>query len=201
MYAIIETGGKQYRVEPGDTLDVERIATDNPDPIEFDRVLAVSDGDDLRLGTPLLDGAVVSAQLVKQFRGKKLVVFKMKRRKGYRLKKGHRQELTRVRIVDIKAGAEPKAKAAPAEPEAKAEAAPAKAKAVAEPKAKPKAKAKAEAAETEAKPKAKAKAKPKAKPKAKAEAAETEAKPKAKAKPKPKPKAKPKAKPSEEATE
>ncbi|OVE82599.1 50S ribosomal protein L21 [bacterium M21] len=103
MYAIIETGGKQYKVQAGDVVDLELLEVAEDNTIEFDKVLAVSGDDELKVGTPIVEGAKVTAELVDHIRGKKLVVFKMKRRKGYRKKKGHRQELTRVRIVDIQA--------------------------------------------------------------------------------------------------
>lgn len=101
MYAIIETGGKQYKVQPGDVVDLERLEIGEDDTVEFDKVLAVSKDDKLNVGAPVLEGAKVTAELIENLRGKKLVVFKMKKRKGYRRKNGHRQELTRVRIVDI----------------------------------------------------------------------------------------------------
>jgi large subunit ribosomal protein L21 len=103
MYAIIKTGGKQYRVEPGDVIDIETIAGSPEDEIDFDQVLAVSDGESVTFGTPLVEGAKVSARLVDQRRGKKLVVFKKKRRKGYAKKQGHRQNLSRIEILDIQA--------------------------------------------------------------------------------------------------
>ncbi len=102
MYAIIETGGKQYKVQPGDVIDLERLEVGEDNTVEFDKVLAVSDDNDLQIGSPILEGATVAAELVDQLRGKKLIVFKMKKRKGYRRKQGHRQELSRVRIVEIK---------------------------------------------------------------------------------------------------
>lgn len=105
MYALIETGGKQYRVAPGDVLDVERLA-DAGEPgaaVEFDRVLLVSGDDGVTVGSPTVEGAVVKASVVDQVRGSKVRVFKMKRRKGYRRTRGHRQELLRVRIEDISA--------------------------------------------------------------------------------------------------
>ncbi len=101
MYAIIETGGKQYKVQAGDVLDLERLDVGEDNTVEFDKVLAVSDDNDMKVGTPHLEGAKVTAELVEQCRGKKLIVFKMKRRKGYRRKNGHRQELSKVKIVDI----------------------------------------------------------------------------------------------------
>lgn len=104
MYAVIETGGKQYRVEPGDVLDVERLSETGDDgSVQFDRVLLVGDDDGVRVGTPVVDGASVKASLVRETRGPKIRIFKYKRRKGYRRTKGHRQELHRVRIDDIQA--------------------------------------------------------------------------------------------------
>ena len=107
MYAVIETGGKQYRVEPGDVIDIERLPlpaeadADSADFV-FDRVLMVGGGDDdARVGAPGLDGASVAATRLRDVRGPKLIVFKRKRRKGYRRKNGHRQNLLRVRIGDI----------------------------------------------------------------------------------------------------
>ena len=102
MYAIIETGGKQYKVQPGDILDIERLDLQDDDTVEFDNVLAVADDNGLKVGSPKLQGATVAAELIDHHRGKKLVVFKRKRRKGMRRKNGHRQELTKVKIVEIK---------------------------------------------------------------------------------------------------
>jgi large subunit ribosomal protein L21 len=102
MYAVIETGGKQYRVQQGDVIDVERQAEVGDDgAVQFDRVLMVGGEDDVQLGTPTVEGAVVKASLVDEVRGPKVRVFKMKRRKGYRRTRGHRQNLLRVRIDDI----------------------------------------------------------------------------------------------------
>ena len=107
MYAVIETGGKQYRVQPGDVIDVERLpeaSEDSPD-IVFDRVLMVGgDEDGIQLGEPVLAGAQVDGVRLADVRGPKLTIFKMKRRKGYRRKRGHRQDLIRVRIDGIRAG-------------------------------------------------------------------------------------------------
>ncbi len=101
MYAVIETGGKQYRVTPGDVIDIERIAaTDDSDDLVFDRVLMVA-GDEVRVGAPVVEGATVTATRVDEVRGRKIVVFKKKRRKGYRRTNGHRQDLLRVRIGEI----------------------------------------------------------------------------------------------------
>ncbi len=104
MYAVIETGGKQYRVEPGDVVDVERFeVTGKSKKVEFDRVLMVRDDKNTQLGTPVVEGASVSATLVDEVRAPKILVFKFKRRKGYRRLAGHRQDLMRVRIDKIKA--------------------------------------------------------------------------------------------------
>jgi large subunit ribosomal protein L21 len=105
MYAIIETGGKQYKVQAGDVVDVELVDAAEDGSVTFESVLAIGSGDGgVTVGTPRVEGASVSGELVENFRGKKLVVFKMKRRQGYRKKKGHRQSLSRVRIVDINQG-------------------------------------------------------------------------------------------------
>ena len=100
MYAVIETGGKQYRVSEGDVIDVERIANDNGNVV-FDQVLACGNGTDVTVGSPTVDGASVTGELIEDLRGPKIFVFKMKRRKGYRNKTGHRQELTRVKITAV----------------------------------------------------------------------------------------------------
>lgn len=103
MYAVIETGGKQYRVQKGDVLDVERLAgASNEQEVVFDRVLLIGDGDDIKVGSPVVDGASVSGEFLGDVRGPKITVFKFKRRKQYRRKNGHRQDLHRVRIQDIK---------------------------------------------------------------------------------------------------
>ena len=101
MYAVIATGGKQYRVEKDDVIDIERINGEVGTELTFDEVLLVGEGADIKCGTPVLEAAAVKAEIVDQFRGKKLTVFKMKRRKGYRKKHGHRQELTKIKITDI----------------------------------------------------------------------------------------------------
>ena len=120
MYAVIATGGKQYRVVKDDIIDIERIEGDVGKKISFDEVLLVGEGEKIECGTPLLKSAKVDAEIVDQFRGKKLVVFKMKRRKGWRRKQGHRQELTKVKITKI-AGDKPEKKAAAPKAEKKVE--------------------------------------------------------------------------------
>ncbi|MGH7663461.1 MAG: 50S ribosomal protein L21 [Gemmatimonadaceae bacterium] len=103
-YAIIRTGGKQYRVEPGRTLRVPTLEGEEGAKIEFGDVLLGADGDDIRTGAPVLDGAKVSAEIVRHGRGEKIIVFKFKRRKNYSRKQGHRQGFTEVRINEIKLG-------------------------------------------------------------------------------------------------
>ncbi|MBK7997835.1 MAG: 50S ribosomal protein L21 [Verrucomicrobia bacterium] len=102
MYAVIETGGKQYRVAPGDTLEVERLETEAGKPFTFDRVLLVANDGKVSVGTPTVASAKVVADVTEHLRGEKKIAFKMKRRKGYHRTVGHRQELTRVKITDIK---------------------------------------------------------------------------------------------------
>jgi large subunit ribosomal protein L21 len=102
MYAVLEHGSKQYRVAPGDTLEVERVDAEPGKDFSFNRVLLVSDGDKISVGTPALDKASVVADVVQHIRGPKKVAFKMKRRKGYHRTVGHRQELTRLKVKEIK---------------------------------------------------------------------------------------------------
>ncbi|MDH4229073.1 MAG: 50S ribosomal protein L21 [Nitrospirota bacterium] len=104
MFAIIESGSKQHRVAPGDVLALEKLVAEPGDKVSFDRVLLVTQGEKTSIGQPTVAGAVVSATVLEQTRGQKIVVFKKKRRKKYRRKQGHRQYLTRVRIDDIKVG-------------------------------------------------------------------------------------------------
>jgi len=101
MYAVIKTGGKQHRVSEGDVLAVEKIEGQKGDAVEFSEVLLVAKDDDVRIGQPFVEGAKVTGEIVAQEKGPKLVVFKMKRRKGFRKKTGHRQLLTRMRIKEI----------------------------------------------------------------------------------------------------
>ena len=103
MYAVIKTGGKQYRVAENDVLDVEKLAGDAGATIEFTEVLMVGEGESVKVGKPLIAGAKVTAELVEQTRGPKLIAFKKRRRKNSRRKKGHRQDLTTVRITGIQA--------------------------------------------------------------------------------------------------
>jgi large subunit ribosomal protein L21 len=102
MYAVIRNGGKQYRVSPGELVDLERTSGNPGTTIELTDVLLVSDGQQTRVGQPVLSGAVVVAQIVAQDRDAKVTVFKKQRRKNYRRTRGHRQSLTRVRITEIR---------------------------------------------------------------------------------------------------
>jgi large subunit ribosomal protein L21 len=102
MYAVLETGSKQYRVSAGDTLEVERLAVDAGQPVTFERVLLVSNEGKLSIGSPTVANASVLADVVEHIRGEKKIAFKMKRRKGYHKTIGHRQELTVVKIKEIK---------------------------------------------------------------------------------------------------
>ena len=101
MYAVMETGGKQYRVAAGDTLEIERLVADAGSVFTFDRVLLVNADGKLIIGSPTIATARVLADVVEHIRGEKKIIFKMKRRKGYHKKKGHRQELTVVKIKEI----------------------------------------------------------------------------------------------------
>ena len=104
MHAVIKTGGKQYIVKPGDIIDVEKISGEPGEEVNFEEVLLVSaDGEDVKVGSPLVESARVEGKIVRQKKGEKIVVFKFKRRKGYRKKAGHRQNLTSVEITGISA--------------------------------------------------------------------------------------------------
>jgi large subunit ribosomal protein L21 len=101
VYAIIKSGGKQYRVEPGVVVALERLPGEVGSQVELDQVLLVSDGSTIKVGQPTVSGAKVISQIVAHTRGKKIDVFKFKRRKKYRRKTGHRQNLTEVRVAEI----------------------------------------------------------------------------------------------------
>ncbi len=197
MFAVIKTGGKQYRVQKGDVLEVEKLGMEEGKKITFEEVLLVEDNGNTQVGTPLVDKAQVLAVIVESFKGEKVIVFKKKRRKQYKKKRGHRQELTRVKIEEIVFGDKAPAKKKSAEkaeplkdkevaPKPKPEIKPETKKAVEkEETAKPVEKKadvkKPEKKATPAKPKAEKKAvKPKseepAKPKAKKTGAKTKAK-------------------------
>ena len=105
MYAVIQTGGKQYRVAEGETLRVEKLAVSAGDKLTFDSLLFADDGGNVQVGQPLVSGVKVEAEVVEQGLGKKIIIFKYKRRKSYRRKQGHRQPYTALKITAIKAGA------------------------------------------------------------------------------------------------
>lgn len=105
MFAIVKTGGKQYQVSPGDQITVERLTGEVGAEIALGEVLAIGDGEASTIGRPTVEGAAVRAKIVQQPRGAKVIVFKKKRRKNYRRKRGHREELTVLRIQEISRGA------------------------------------------------------------------------------------------------
>jgi large subunit ribosomal protein L21 len=180
MYAVIRTGGKQYKVAPEDVLQIEKIDGAAGDAVQFADVLMIGGEGESAVGAPLVAGAAVSAEVVEQGRGPKVIIFKKRRRQNYRRKKGHRQDLTTVRILEIftdgkapvlaaKEGSEPAGEAKPAKPRAKKPAAEAGAEAAASAAAQApeaqvtKAKAAKPKAEEGAEPKAAAPKKPRAK--------------------------------------
>lgn len=143
MYAIVEIAGQQFKVEKDQKVFVNRLSNDEGDSVEFDNVLLVGDGDSITLGAPAIDGALVGAKVLRHLKGDKVIVFKKKRRKGYRVKNGHRQYLSEITIESITASGGKKKetkKAAPKKEAPKAEAKPAAKKETA--KAAPKAAAK-----------------------------------------------------------
>lgn len=103
MYAIVETGGKQYKVKSGDTVRVGKLDGEVGSEVTLSQVLLAGEGDSVKYGAPYVDGASVKAKITEQHRTRKVIVFKYKRRKGYRVKRGHRQHYTALRIEDIKA--------------------------------------------------------------------------------------------------
>jgi|TARA_B100001245_G_scaffold71435_1_gene50537 large subunit ribosomal protein L21 len=150
MYAVIESGGKQHRVEEGEILRLEKLDAAAGDKLKFDKILLVGEGESVKIGKPYVKGSQVTAEVVKEGRGGKIKIVKFHRRKHYKRQQGHRQWFTEVKIIGIKAETKAKAKA--------------KTKLEPEGKIAPKAKA-----ESKAKAKPKGKVKPKAKPKAKAQ--------------------------------
>lgn len=98
MYAVFETGGKQFRAEPGGRLRVPSLDVEPGETVTFERVLLAGDGDDISIGAPVVDGATVTAEVVRHGKDKKIIVFKRKRRKNYRKKQGHRQKFTEIRV-------------------------------------------------------------------------------------------------------
>jgi len=102
MYAIVDSGGKQYKVQEGEILKVEKLTGEVGDSVSFDRILMFSDGENVNVGTPLLEDVAVNGHIVEQGKAKKIIVFKYKRRKRYRRKRGHRQQFTAVKVDSIK---------------------------------------------------------------------------------------------------
>jgi len=167
MYAVIKTGGKQYRVTPNDVLKLERIEVEAGHRIAFNEVLAVDAGEGLKIGAPLVAGAMVTATVLEQTHAPTILVFKKKRRHNYRRKNGHRQDLTVVRIGEILTDGRqpsPEPEAAPAERQAKEKTAAAKPARAKPKKAPAKALATKKPAAAAAKPKAAAKKAPAKKP-------------------------------------
>lgn len=101
MYAVFKTGGKQFRAEPGGRVRVPSLDAETGDSVTFDEVLLTSDGDDVTVGRPMVEGASVTAEVLAHGRSDKVIVFKRKRRKGYRRKQGHRQGFTEIRVDEI----------------------------------------------------------------------------------------------------
>ena len=101
MYAVVETGGKQYRVQEGDEVIVEKLGIEEDGEVVFDKVLAAGEGADIKIGTPYVEGASVKGTVVENGKGKKVIVFKYKAKKDYRKKRGHRQPYTKVKIDSI----------------------------------------------------------------------------------------------------
>jgi large subunit ribosomal protein L21 len=136
MYAIVEIAGQQFKVEKDQKVFVHRLQTEEGKKVAFDNVLLLADGDKVTVGAPAIDGAQVGAKVLKHLKGDKVIVFKKKRRKGYRVKNGHRQALTEIQIDNILASGAKKAAAAKAASKPAAKAKPAAPKAAAKPAAK-----------------------------------------------------------------
>jgi large subunit ribosomal protein L21 len=105
MYAVFQTGGKQFRAEPGTRIRIPSLEAEPGETVTFDRVLLTGDGErDVKIGRPVVEGASVKAEVVRHGRGEKIIVFKRKRRKGYRKKQGHRQDYTEIRVDEVALG-------------------------------------------------------------------------------------------------
>ena len=104
MYAVIESGGKQHRVEPGEVLRLEKLDAAEGETVNFDQVMMVGEGENIQIGTPFVDGGAVTAEVVSHGRGDKITIIKMRRRKHYRRQAGHRQYFTEVKIKEISGG-------------------------------------------------------------------------------------------------
>ncbi len=104
MYAVIESGGKQHRVEPGEVLRLEKLDASEGETVNFDKVMMIGEGKDIQIGTPFVNGGAVTAEVVSHGRGDKVTIIKMRRRKHYRRQAGHRQYFTEVKIKEISGG-------------------------------------------------------------------------------------------------
>ncbi|HAT26735.1 MAG TPA: 50S ribosomal protein L21 [Gammaproteobacteria bacterium] len=104
MYAVIESGGKQHRVEPGEVLRLEKLDASEGETVNFDKVMMIGEGENIQIGTPFVDGGAVTAEVVSHGRGDKITIIKMRRRKHYRRQAGHRQYFTEVKIKEISGG-------------------------------------------------------------------------------------------------
>jgi large subunit ribosomal protein L21 len=104
MYAVIESGGKQHRVEPGEVLRLEKLDASEGETVNFDKVMMIGEGEDIQIGTPFVNGGAVTAEVVSHGRGDKVTIIKMRRRKHYRRQAGHRQYFTEVKIKEISGG-------------------------------------------------------------------------------------------------
>ena len=104
MYAVIESGGKQHRVEPGEVLRLEKLDASKGETVNFDKVMMIGEGENIQIGTPFVDGGAVTAEVVSHGRGDKITIIKMRRRKHYRRQAGHRQYFTEVKIKEISGG-------------------------------------------------------------------------------------------------
>ena len=121
MYAVVNTGGKQYKVQQGEVLRIEKIPGNVGSPVSFERVLMFSDGENVSIGQPVLDNVAVEGHIVEQGKAKKILVFKYKKRKRYRRKQGHRQEFTAVQIDSIRGAGPTAQEAAPSAKESEPE--------------------------------------------------------------------------------
>jgi large subunit ribosomal protein L21 len=104
MYAVIKSGGKQHRVEPGEVLSLEKLDAETGEIINFEEVMMIGDGDDIKIGAPYVEGGKVTAEVVEHGRGKKVTIIKFRRRKHYRRQAGHRQSYTKIKITEISGG-------------------------------------------------------------------------------------------------
>ena len=104
MYAVIESGGKQHRVEPGEVLRLEKLNVPEGETVSFDNVMMIGEGENIQIGTPFVNGGAVTAEVIAHGRGNKVTIIKMRRRKHYRRQSGHRQYFTEVKIKDISGG-------------------------------------------------------------------------------------------------